>query len=412
MTTCRVHVGRNSPTAELFDWATLDSNGYALASGRSQLGQPPLAGDCELVIASELVLLDCVSAPAALQRRVSSSLRFLVEENSIPDPEQLHVAAAAGSVKDMLSVGIIDRKWMEQMLARLERSGLVARSAYPECLLPELEPMAWTVVWNGEDSFVRTGRLDGFVLDSSDSGEPPVSLQLALNQARHAASAPERIVLRLVSDVAPPETEKWSAALGISVELGLAWRWADAQEKPALNFLQGEFAPRAMEAGWRRALKRPAILAGVLTSIWIFGIAADWATKAYERRSLQVEMRKIFRTAFGDSVVIVDAPLQMSRALGQLRNQAGQTASDDFLVLFRIVADRLLDPDKDRLESLSYVNGALNLLLRPIDAAQLDARLNEIRAKTSMTGLDIKLDTAADSRKITLQVTTSSGQAR
>lgn len=187
MTTCRIRVARDTPSTGSFEWASVDGNETVLDSGTAPLRQPP-AGTCELLIANDLVLLDRIPAPAAQARRISSALRFLVEDSAIPDPERLHVVAASASAKDTLSVGIVDRQWMEQMLARLERSGLIARSAYPECLLPELLPQAWTVVWNGEGGFARTGEVEGFALDRTDHGEVPVSLRLALDAARSAAS--------------------------------------------------------------------------------------------------------------------------------------------------------------------------------------------------------------------------------
>lgn len=406
MTTCRIRLGRDSPSSGSFDWAIVDDNGTVLDSGAAPLRQPP-TGACELLIASDLVLLERIPAPAAQQRRISSALRFLVEESAIPDPERLHVAAAATSAKDTLSVGIIDRQWMEQVLARLERSGLIARSAYPECLLPELPPKAWTLVWNGDNSFARTGGVAGFALDSTDNGELPVSLRLALDEARGAASAPERLVLRVAVGVAPPDAEKWSTVLGIPVELGPEWRWTDARGKPGLDLLQGEFAPRTIDRGWTRALRRPVILAATLAAVSVFGIAADWAAKAHERRTLLAEMQGIFRTAFGESAVVVDAPLQMNRALAQLRRQAGHIGADDFLALFGAVADRLLDPAKHRIESIAYGNGALTLFLRPNDAAQFSTQFNAMRAMTPIAGLDIKLESAESSGRISLRVTST-----
>ena len=411
MTTCRIRVARDTPSTGAYEWAIVDDKQSVLDSGAAPDRQPP-RGACELVVASELVLLDRIPAPAAQQRRISSALRFLVEDSAIPDPERLHVAAAGASARDTVSVGIVDRQWMEQMLARLERSGHIARSAYPECLLPELLPRAWTVVWNGDGGFARTAAVEGFALDSADHGELPVSLRLAMDAARGAASAPQRLVLRVAAGVAPPDTEKWSSALGIPVESGPAWRWTDAQGKPGLDLLQGEFAPRATERGWTRALRRPAILAGALAIVCVAGIAADWGAKAYERRALTAEMQAIFRAAFGESAVVVDAPLQMERALAQLRRQAGQIGADDFLALFGAVADRLLDPAKDRIESIAYGNGALTLLLRPNDAAQFSTRFNALRAQTPVPGLEIKLESAESSGRISLHATAIRGQGR
>jgi len=402
--TCRIRLSRDSPSSGAFDWALVDDNGAVQDSGTAPLQQPP-AGACELLISSDLVLLDRVAAPALQQRRISSALRFLVEERAIPDPEKLHVAAATTSAKDMLSVGIVDRQWMEQVLARLGRSGLNARAAYPECLLPELAPGAWTLVWNGDNSFVRTGTAAGFALDSPKTGEVPVSLRLALDEARSTASAPDRLVLRVAAGAASPDAEKWSAMLGIALEPGPEWRWFEAQSKPGLDLLQGEFAPRSIDRGWAGALRRPMVLAAALAIVGAFGVTADWAAKAHERRTLLAEMHGIFRTGFGETAVVVDAPLQMNRALAELRRQTGHVGADDFLSLFGAVSDRLLDPAKHRIESIAYDNGTLTLFLRPNDAAQFSAQFNAMRAMPPIPGFQFALQSAESSGSISVRVT-------
>lgn len=395
MTVCTLRLRRESATTGSYEWAILDEDGTVRETGVSSLGPPPFAGACRLVIASELVLLDRVAAPAAQQRGLSSALRFLVEESAIPEPEQLHVVAAQARAADALCLAVVDRQWLERMLGRLGRAGLVAVSACPECLLPELLTRAWTVVWNGDDSFARTGPAEGFALDSTLPGDSPVALRLALAQARSAASVPERIVVRVAPGVALPDCARWSAQLDVRVEPGPEWRWAQAQTPPGLELLQGEFAPRAAEHSWRRRLRRSAIIAGLLLLLSTVGIATDWAVKASERRALLMEMEALYRDSFGANAVVVDPPLQMSRALASLRRQTGEPVAGDFLVLLGGVANRLLDPQRQKIDSIAYANGALTVSLRPQDPAQFSALLEELRAKARIRGLDIRIEPAA-----------------
>ncbi len=386
----------------------MDGTGAALDSGTSPLRQPP-AGTCELVVASDLVLLDDVTVPVAQQRRLASSLRFMVEDSAIPDPERLHVATAAQSRKNSLSVGIIDRQWLAEMLARLEQSGLQARSAVPECLLADLQPGAWTIVLTAGGGFARTGRVRGFAMDSVDKATPPVSLSLALDEARGTGSAPERIVLRHAADVGPADAGGWSDALGIPVETGPEWRWTDPAAVPGLDLLQGEFAPRTMDRGLTRTLLPSALLAAALATISLLGIAVDWGVKAHERNALLAEMQRIFRSSFGEAAVVVDAPLQMSRGLSQLRRQAGQIEADDFPALFGLVSERLLDPVKHRIDSVGYGNGMLTLYIRPVDAAQFSSVFRELQSKSSIPGLAVKLEPAESTGRISLQASASPG---
>ena len=401
---CSIRVGRDSPANGSFDWAILDASGSVRETGTSSLGPPPYAGPCRLVVASELVLLDRVAAPAAQQRGLSAALRYLAEDSAIPDPEQLHVVAAPAPAENSLCLAVIDRHWLERMLESLARTGLTAVSACPECLLPELLPRAWTVVWNGGDSFARTGPAEGFALDSTKAGDPPVALRLALDEARGAASAPERIVVRVAPGVAPPDCVRWSSQLGVAVDQGPEWRWAQAQTQPGLEILQGEFAPRADERNWKRRLRRPAMLAGALVLVAILGVATDWAVKASERRSLHAEMAAVYRTTFGANAVVVDPPLQMNRALAGLRQQAGKFVAGDFLVLLGSVANPLLDPQRHRVDSITYGNSTLTLSLGAQNPAHAGALLEELRAKATIRRLDIRIEPAADAGNASLRL--------
>lgn len=401
MSLCRTRLGREFATTGRFDWALYDARGTLQQSGSSQLAMPPRARRCEVVLAAELVLIERVSVPAAQQRRLQGALRFLAEDSLLPDPARVHVAAVPTVQKEVLCVGIVDREWLAQALGRLGRLGLAPDSAYPECLLPALEPRAWVLVCNGVDSFVRTGELEGFALDSDTDGEPPVGLQLALETARAAGRPPERIVVRAAPEASPPDMAHWSAALGIPVERGATWSWAQAAA-PRFELLQGEFAPRGGADAWRARLRRPALLAAATLVLASFGIAADWALKAAERDRLQREMRSIYRESFGEAAVIVDPPLQMSRALADLRLRAGKGGAGEFVALVDAAATRI-GPKAGRVESVTYEEGRLTVLLRARDPGQAAALAAQLRASPTVPGVELRAEEGDGAVRVTLR---------
>ena len=378
MTLCRVRLGRTFADTGVFDWVVLDERGALRQSGNSELAMPGPVRRCEAVLAAELVLLEHVSVPPAQQRRLQGALRFLAEDSLLPDPSRVHVVAHPARQKDVVCVGIVDREWLAQALSRLGRVGLAPDSAYPESLLPALEPGAWIVVCNGAESFVRTGELEGFALDGDADPEPPVVLQLALDAARAADRVPERIILRGGPGAALPVAERWSAALGLPVEAGPSWAWHQVAAPAPLELLQGEFAARGSRGAWRERLRRPAILAAATLALASFGVAANWALKSMERNRLQAEMRAIYRETFGEKAVIVDPPLQMSRALAEWRLRAGQGGAGEFVALLDAVASRI-DPAGQRVESIRYEDGRLSLSLRSRDASQAAAAAAQLR---------------------------------
>src|SRR5262249_16784668 len=186
LSVCRIPLERGFPESGRFEWPLVGDGGAGREGGGADVGRRPRGRPWEAVLAADLVLLERVALPAAQQRRLQSALRFLAEDSIVPDPARVHVAAARTPQKDVVCVGVVDREWLVQAPARLGRSGIAPVAAYPETLLPPLEPGAWIVVCGGDGSFVRTAESEGFALDSVADDEPPVALRLALDAARTA----------------------------------------------------------------------------------------------------------------------------------------------------------------------------------------------------------------------------------
>lgn len=400
MTTCRIRVTRDTPVSGAFEWVTLGEQGELLASGSANLAQPPVTGPCEVVLASDLVSLERVAVPPSQQRRLGSALRYLVEELALPDPERLHVAAAPAPERGALCLGIVDRQWLRSLLEKLAGAKLSATAAYPETLLPTLLPHTWSVVWLGGEGFVRTSENEAVALDATQRDGAPRNLGLALEQASVADSRPQTVVVRCGRGAVPPHIKAWSRALEVPVEAGPEWSWSDAQRRPPLDLLQGEFAARSVAAPWLRRLRRPAILAAALLALGSIALALDWWAKVRERDALLAEMRTAYRETFGERATVVDAPLQMGRALADLRQRAGHVGPADFVALLGVAAELLPDP-AGRIEALAYDGTALTVTLRP--AAQ-EALLKELRGKIPPRGYEVTQQAAPGGGGMTLRL--------
>jgi len=394
----RVRATRETHETGVFAWAELSAAGIVLQRGASDAAPPPGPGACEVVLAADMVLLQRIRVPAAQRRRLSGNLRFLVEDLVASDPERLHVVEVE-SYRDEVCVAIVDRAWLAGVLARLAASGLQAQRAVAETLLPPIDAGEWTVIWQGEESFARTGAGAGFALDRADAGTPPVSLRLAME-----AAPPARIVLRPADGTPPPDLQAWSGALRVSVQAGPPWSWAEAPLGGAPDFLRGELAAGREEGGWRTRLRRPVLLAASLAALASAGLAVDWALKASERRALLAEMHSLYRETFGPGAVVVDPPLQMHRALAELRQRNGEPAPADFLALLEVAVEKLLDPAKQRIQAISYQNGGLAVTLAPSDPAGLGALVKELRAKASVPGHEVNIEAVDAKVRVNLKV--------
>ncbi len=400
MSTTLIRVTRDTPASGAFEWVTIGKQGERLASGFGNLAQPPVTGPCEVILASDLLSLERVIVPPSQQRRLGAALRYLVEEFALPDPERLHVAATTAPERGALCLGIVDRQWLRSLIERLAGAKLNATAAYPESLLPPLLPDTWTVVWMGGEGFVRTGENEAVTLDATQGAEAPNNLRLALEQARVAGTHPQRLVVRCCGNAVPPDIEAWSSALGVPVGSGPAWNWSDSQPRPLLNLLQGEFAVRAGTAPWLRRLRRPAMLAASLLILSSIALALDWWVKVRERDALLAEMHALYRDTFGERAVVVDAPLQMGRALADLRQRAGQVGPGDLVALLGVAAELLPDP-AGRIEALAYDGAALTVTLRP---ASQERVLKELRRTALPQGYELTQQASSGGSGIALRL--------
>jgi general secretion pathway protein L len=147
-------------------------------------------------------------------------------------------------------------------------------------------------------------------------------------------------------------------------------------------------------------LRRPAILAAALLALGSIALALDWWAKVRERDALLAEMRAVYRETFGERATVVDPPLQMGRALADLRQRAGQVGPADFVALLGVAAELLPDP-AGRIEALAYDGTALTVTLRP--AAQ-EALLKELRGKTPPRGYELTQQAAPGGGGMTLRL--------
>ena len=331
-------------------------------SGSAAPSELPRADQVEIIVPASLVLFTEVRLPPVRGQRLRQLLPFAVEEKILSDPNQVQVATGLRDAQGMTRVAILDRAWLDAVCDRLRQLGLRPERGFAETCLPELEPQAWTLIWDGHEGFVRTDQGAGLALDNMGDDAAPFALRRAVEEARDKQRLPEKIILRATDAAASvPDLALWTTQLGVSVVPGQDWHWAPRflNTANAINLLQGDYAPSSSLRELLPQLRPILLLAGLIIGVQVLATSADWWRLNREKKNLTVEMDKTFKSAFPDAKVVVDAPLQMQRNLADLRRASGQSQSNDFVPLLAKVMP-LISPAIG-IEAMSYDQGALKV---------------------------------------------------
>lgn len=361
------------------------------ARGECAPAELPRAQEIWLALpAARVPLTELTLSPRAL-RQLRGSLAYALEDRLMLDPADAHVVLSKTARDDRHAAASVERAWLARALALCQAHGIRPAGAAPEPLVWRAAPDTggdgddvWLSRWDGRGGFARTGGTAGFALDGGDRQTPPLALRLACDEARRQGHAPARLLLETAGD-AGVDAAAWERMLQCPVQP--ATLRVDAHV-PAINLLQGEFAPRRalrLELG-RYRLAAALTLAAL--GVHVLGSALDWARLAWQERALRAEARQIFQATFPDAQAIVDPALQMRRQLMALRNQRGYARPGDLLHALDALGGGVRD-----VAGLNYAEGRLLLRqARVDDLAGLRARVERHGYRLEAEGGGARVD--------------------
>lgn len=369
--------------------------------------QPDARGDCppaELPQARELwlalpaarvPLTELALSPGAL-RQMRGALAYALEDRLMLDPADTHVALARTARDGAHAAASVERDWLTRVMTLCQRHGIRPAGAAPEPLVWRADDdaggdlnTAWLARWDGQGGFARTGDTAGFALDGGDRLTPPLALRLACDDARRRGRAPARLLLETIEGAAV-DLKAWEQALQCAVH---PTTLCVDPHVPALNLLQGEYAPRRalrLELGRYRLAAALALFA---LGVHVLGSTLDWARLAWQERTLRAEARQVFQATFPDAQTIVDPALQMRRQLMALRAERGYARPGDLLHAL----DTLEGGARDA-SGLHYGDG--RLLLRQARVDDLPA----LRARMAQRGYRIEVQGGSARPDLVVQV--------
>lgn len=341
-------------------WALCDDINTMLQTGTAPLANMPKGHECVAVVAANRVLNIAAVLPGGSIRRLQAMLPFVAEEFTLADPDENHVVPGATLADGRRMLSVMDRQWLKRFVAAAQQAGLSLRHMVAETFLPPATADSWTLVWDGSSGFVKTGAASGTALDIGDENSSPLALRLSLD---NAPQLPKQIELRYVHDVAGDQRTlpQWND-IQVSVVSGADWDWRRATiPQDALNLLWGEFRPRAKIQEWWPKLRPAVYLLLAVLLVEVVGTNIEWAMLANEKNRISKEMERTFRATFGDTVTLVNAPLQMQRNLAELKHVAGLPDAGDFLSLLRLSSHSLVALPAGSVTGMHYESGRLDI---------------------------------------------------
>lgn len=370
-------------------WALCDDKGALLQSGIDPLVTLPNGHECVAIITAERVLNIAATLPPGGRRRWQTVLPFVAEEFALTDPEENHVVPGVALADGRRMLAVMDKHWLARIVEAARLAKLSLRRMVTETHLPELAANSWTLVWDGQSGFVKTGVANGTALDQGEANVSPLALRLSLDVAPHV---PNKIVVRFPQNT-PEELRilpQW-ADLHLPLEQGDIWDWRRAAiPEDTLNLLWGEFAPRAKIQAWWPKLRPGLYLVLAVLLLEMVTSNIEWGMLVSEKNQLTKSMKKTFRATFGDAVSLVNAPLQMQRNLSEERHVAGLLDRGDFLPLFDLAGQSLASLPPGSVTAMHYEAGRLDLdmklnskadfkkLIKAMQSSGLGVRIGEI----------------------------------
>lgn len=303
--------------------------------------------------------------------RLRAVLEGLLEDQLLDEPAQLHFALQADARDDApVWVAVCHRQWLQDALNALQQAGHTPQRVVPEWA-PDTSAQAenappaprWVtgdadapqLVW-ADHQGVHTWPLpahqgEAGVTQNHLHSLLPADAELLAEPA--VAELAEHLLHRTARVVSPAQRLQEAAQT--------TWDLAQfdlARRNPWLARLAVAADTVARAPQWR-----PARWAAIgLLAVQVLGLNAfAWRAQA-QLEQQRVAIRNTLTTTFPDITVVVDAPLQMERALGVLRQSSGSASTQDMEALLSALgspqAQALMDAPPTAMD---FAGGELRL---------------------------------------------------
>ncbi len=289
-----------------------------------------------LLAASDVTLLR-VKAPPLSAAKLRLALPHLIEDQLMTDAAEC-VVAAGEVADDLRAAAVVQRGWLDILSKTFFSFGARSLVALPAQLcLPYQEGRVTAAITECSADIDIALRL----AEHAGIGLPimPETAQTAATEVLAAlrAVAPALPVTLYVpqaqvaeyQDALRSDTDEVAATQEISVFADNWSNWLQAADKASLNLMSGMAGGAGAQMQWR-PWRWPIALAAAILLINAIGLNIDWWRLKRETSALRTGMIQLYKSAYPNETVILDALAQMQKKVAAAERNAGQAQADDF----------------------------------------------------------------------------------
>ncbi|HSN20531.1 MAG TPA: type II secretion system protein GspL, partial [Usitatibacter sp.] len=164
-------------------WMLLDARGEVLREDATPLSGAPRADASELVLPASRVLFARLKLPRVGGTTLRELLPYAVEDRLLADPAHIHAVAGATDTRGETLVAVIDRAWLDAVLAALRGAGMRPARAWCESALLAGGDGDWNLVLAARRGLLVDDAGAGTAFDRTGGEALPLALRIALDEA-------------------------------------------------------------------------------------------------------------------------------------------------------------------------------------------------------------------------------------
>lgn len=335
-------------------WAQTADGQRASAHGQGTAGALPADTDTVLLVPPQLLSWHSVAVPKVAASRLRAVLDGLLEDRLLDDAGQMHFALAPGGKPGQtLWVAAQRADWLRAALATLRASGHTVSRVAP-LMWPQPEPTQRAFERNGQTWLAAAGPL-GVVCAPWQDDTPPAAWQALLRGVLSGEAATPPMCLSEPACAAqaelalqqPPEVAGTAEHLLRSAQG--PWDLAQFDFSQSAQARRGHWLRDTGRALLHAPAWRPArwgLAALVVLQVAALNVTAWRSQQALKDK--QAQIRQTLTQTFPQVTLVLDAPVQMRRALADLRQVSGEASPRDLEALLQALA--VASPQWDTLD--------------------------------------------------------------